>query len=105
MFNRLYCGTLLNAANVSGMTDPRPTTVAPRPAAVEIDGAKLRELRQMAGVTLGEFASTCEISVQYLSQIERGDRRRVSPPVYARICRSLKLTGPRQRRTLLKAAA
>ncbi len=79
--------------------------VAPRPAGVEIDGAKLRELRQMAGVTLSEFASTCEISTQYLSQIERGNRRRVSPPVYARICTSLNLTGPRQRRTLLKAAA
>ncbi|MEW2474653.1 helix-turn-helix transcriptional regulator [Micromonospora gifhornensis] len=87
------------------MIEPRPTAVVPRPAAVEIDGAKLRELRQMAGANLVEFASTCEISVQYLSQIERGDRRRVSPPVYSRICRALKLTGPRQRRTLLKAAA
>ncbi|WP_328339459.1 helix-turn-helix domain-containing protein [Micromonospora sp. NBC_00421] len=77
----------------------------PRPAAVEIDGAKLRELRQLRGETLAEFAASCDISLQYLSQVERGDRPRVSPPVYARICRTLRLTGPRQRRTLLKAAA
>lgn len=77
----------------------------PRPAAVEIDGAKLRELRQLRGETLAKFAASCEISLQYLSQVERGARPRVSPPVYARICQALKLTGPRQRRTLLKAAA
>ncbi|MDM4722791.1 helix-turn-helix transcriptional regulator [Micromonospora sp. WMMA1363] len=77
----------------------------PRPAAIGIDGEKLRELRKLQGKTLGEFAPTCGITLQYLSQIERGDRRRVSPPVYARICAALKLTGPRQRRTLLKDAA
>lgn len=80
-------------------------TVDSRPAGVAIDGAKLRELRQMAGFTLSEFAPTCGITFQYLSQIELGVRRRVSPPVYVRICEALKLTGPRQRRTLLKAAA
>lgn len=77
----------------------------PRPAAVAIDGEKLRELRQLRGETLAEFASTCGITLQYLSQIERGDRPRVSPKVYGRICTVLNLAGPRQRRTLLKAAA
>ncbi|MEU4590082.1 helix-turn-helix domain-containing protein [Micromonospora aurantiaca (nom. illeg.)] len=77
----------------------------PRPAAVEIDGTKLRELRQLRGDSLAQFAATCGISLTYLSQIERGDRPRVSPPVYGRICTALKLAGPRQRRTLLKAAA
>lgn len=78
--------------------------VEPRPAGVEIDGAKLRELRQLRGETLAKFAATCGISTQYLSQVERGDRPRVSPPVYGRICAALKLTGPWQRRTLLKVA-
>jgi len=87
------------------MNEPTPTAIEARPAGVLIDGAKLRELRQMAGFTLSEFAPTCGISVQYLSQIELGVRPRVSPPVYVRICEALKLTGPRQRRTLLKAAA
>ncbi|MBM0277225.1 helix-turn-helix domain-containing protein [Micromonospora tarensis] len=77
----------------------------PKPASVAVDGAKLRELRQLTGCTLAEFASTCAISTAYLSMIERGDRRRVSPRVYARICHGLKLTGQRQRRTLLKVAA
>ncbi|MFI2667883.1 helix-turn-helix domain-containing protein [Micromonospora carbonacea] len=75
------------------------------PAGVEIDGAKLRELRKLQGESLASFASTCGISRPYLSQIETGVRRRVSPPVYKRICLALNLGGPRQRRTLLKAAA
>ncbi|MEU1240084.1 helix-turn-helix transcriptional regulator [Micromonospora parva] len=79
--------------------------IQPQPAAVDIDGAKLRELRKLRGDTLAEFAASCDISLTYLSQIERGDRPRVSPPVYGRICSALRLTGPRQRRTLLKVAA
>ncbi|MFC3504853.1 helix-turn-helix domain-containing protein [Micromonospora krabiensis] len=77
----------------------------PPHAGVEIDGPKLRELRKLQGESVASFASACGISRQYLSQIERGARLRVSPPVYFRICTKLQLTGPRQRRTLLKVAA
>lgn len=73
----------------------------PSPAGVEIDGAKLRELRKMSGETLVSFAPKCDITFQYLSQLERGDRRRVSPPTYARICQALGVG----RRKLLKVAA
>ncbi|WP_030487309.1 helix-turn-helix domain-containing protein [Micromonospora chokoriensis] len=77
----------------------------PAHAGVEIDGPKIRELRKLRGESVTSLASTCGITRQYLSQIERGDRRRVSPPVYAKICNALKLSGDRQRRTLLKVAA
>lgn len=73
-----------------------------RPAGVEIDGAKLRELRQLSGDTLTTFAPKCGISLQYLSQIERGQRPRVSPPAYARICVAL---GVSRTALLLKSAA
>ncbi|MFG2056646.1 helix-turn-helix domain-containing protein [Micromonospora sp. NPDC048930] len=72
-----------------------------RSAGVEIDGAKLRELRQLSGDRLVTFAPKCGISKQYLSQIERGDRPRVSPPTYARICLALGVN----RRTLLRTSA
>ena len=73
-------------------------------AAVEIDGPKIRELRKLQGESITSLASTCGISLNYLSQIERGSRPRVSPPVYARICAALNLTSDRQRRALLKTA-
>lgn len=56
---------------------------------VEINGVRLRKLRKLAGHNLVTFAPLVDITVQYLSQIERGDRRRVSPAVYSRICEAL----------------
>lgn len=76
--------------------------VQPQSANVEIDGAKVREMRKLRGLTLTKLATRCDISFQYLSHIERGVRQRVSPPTYARICDAL---GIRDRRKLLKVAA
>lgn len=76
--------------------------VQPHPANVEIDGAKVREMRKLHGLTLKKMALKCDISFQYLSDIERGRRPFVSPPFYARICDVL---GVRDRRKLLKVAA
>lgn len=78
------------------------TTSAPAPAGVDIDGARVRELRKLLGATVTDFAERCGISFQYLSQIERGDRQRVSAPVFAKICDKL---GVEDRRTLLREAA
>lgn len=58
-------------------------------AGVHIDGDQLRTKRKLAGHALVDFAALAEISFQYLSQIERGDRQSVSPPVFARICDAL----------------
>ncbi len=64
------------------MTNPVVTS------SVEIDGARLRELRKLQGDTLKGFAAKCRISFTFLSQIERGDRN-ATPPVFVRICDAL----------------
>jgi transcriptional regulator with XRE-family HTH domain len=59
---------------------------------VTIDGAKLRRHRQLAGKGVTVLAGLAGISQSYLSQIEAGDRPRVSPEVYARLCDALGVT-------------
>jgi transcriptional regulator with XRE-family HTH domain len=56
------------------------------PAGVAIDGPEVRRWRKRLGWTVTGLAARCHISQQYLSLIERGDRRTVGPPVFARIC-------------------
>jgi len=76
----------------------------PLPSGVAINGSRLRTERQLLGDSLSSFASRVGITFQYLSQIERGDRRRVSPAVFARICDALGYP-PHQRRALLAVDA
>ncbi len=86
-------------ASISGMTAPIVTS------SVEIDGAKLREMRKLKGDTLKGFAAKCGISFTFLSQLERGDRN-ATPPVFARICNALGLAeDDRARMVRSKAAA
>jgi transcriptional regulator with XRE-family HTH domain len=59
------------------------------PSGVLIDGGDVRRRRQLKGDDLVTFAPKAQISVQYLSQIELGQRRTVSPKVFARICDAL----------------
>lgn len=77
--------------------------IQPAPAGVAIDGAKVRELRQLAGHSITAFAPKCGVSFQYVSQIERGDRPRVSPEVFVRICDALGIPAD-QRRSLMRAS-
>jgi transcriptional regulator with XRE-family HTH domain len=58
-------------------------------AAVAVNGADIRRRRKLRGWTVTHLALRCGISQQYLSFIERGDRDRVSPPVFARLCDEL----------------
>ncbi|MET0492890.1 MAG: helix-turn-helix transcriptional regulator [Actinoplanes sp.] len=76
----------------------------PAPTGLEIDGAKLRDLRQLAGFTITGFAPKCGVSLGYLSHIERGVRRTVSPPVFIRICDALGISAE-DRRTMLRPKA
>lgn len=71
-----------------------------RHASPEIDGAALRELRKISGLSVTEAAGKIGIAVAYLSQIERGDRRTVSPATFGRIC---DVMGVKDRKTLLRA--
>lgn len=59
------------------------------PAGVAVNGADIRRRRKLLGWTVTDLAARCDISQQYLSFIERGDRQRVSPPVFARLCDEL----------------
>jgi transcriptional regulator with XRE-family HTH domain len=66
-----------------------PATPAPEAASVAIDGHRVRRLRKLSGETVSTLAARCDITTQYLSLIERGDRLAVSAPVFARICDAL----------------
>lgn len=68
------------------------------PAGVAIDGLEVRRRRKLRGESMSDFAGPCGISDSYLSLIETGQRRTVSPRVYAAICDVL---GVQDRRELL----
>ncbi|MFF4600118.1 helix-turn-helix domain-containing protein [Amycolatopsis sp. NPDC001319] len=72
------------------------------PVGLPIDGTLLRQLRKLGGDDLVQFAPKVEISIGYLSQIERGHKKFVSPALFARICDQL---GVEDRRTLLRKVA
>ena len=52
--------------------DERPRRPEPEPLWREVAGEVLREERHRAGRTLSEVAGEAGISVQYLSEVERG---------------------------------
>jgi len=58
---------------------------------IAIDGAKVRRARQRASLTQSQLAERADIGQSYVSSIEDGSRRRVSPPVYGRLCAALHL--------------
>jgi transcriptional regulator with XRE-family HTH domain len=66
-----------------------PTSYAP--SGVEINGAAVREARKRAGMTLTMLAERVDLTVGYLSQIERGKKPTVSPPAFVRIAGALQL--------------
>lgn len=70
-------------------------------ASPEIDGAKLRRLRKIAGLSVTDAAAKFGISVSYLSAIERGHRPTVAPATYARICDAMDVV---DRSSLLRGA-
>lgn len=78
------------------MTD---TAMAASSAYVEIDAAKLRELRQDSGLTQLDLAAKSSLTGPYISQLETGQRKRVSPPAFVRLCNALNVA-PRDRRIL-----
>lgn len=61
---------------------------------VAIDGDKLTAAREKAGLTQTQLAAEVGISQSYISGIEMGDRPRVSPMVYASLCRVLGVSEP-----------
>lgn len=78
--------------------------MATNSAGVEVAGREVRRRRKLLGQDLVTFAPKAKISVQYLSAIETGTRKRVSPAVFVRICDALGIPQDK-RETLLEVEA
>lgn len=63
----------MRAANVKGYSRPMATTVTAPLLRTEI-GDVLRSLRQSQGRTLREVSSQAQVSLGYLSEVERGQK-------------------------------
>jgi len=79
-----------------GMALPLPSNAAP--AAVEINGFALREIRVRSGVETLSLAEQIGVSRSYITRLELGQRERVSPRIYQALLSALFI---RDRRTLL----
>jgi transcriptional regulator with XRE-family HTH domain len=66
-------------------------TTTKAPAGVAVNGEAVRERRKRLGHTITALAPQAQISIGYLSQIERGDRATVSPPTFQRLAAALGL--------------
>jgi transcriptional regulator with XRE-family HTH domain len=53
------------------------------------DPQAIREHRELTGRTVGQLAEAAQITAAYLSQIENGHRRNVSPPIMGRLANAL----------------
>jgi transcriptional regulator with XRE-family HTH domain len=62
-----------------------------RPESIPVDRAKLTEARRKLGLTQVELADLAGISQSYLSALELGERPRVRPARYRRLCDALGL--------------
>jgi transcriptional regulator with XRE-family HTH domain len=65
----------------------------PRPLLRTMLGASLRRARRAQGRTLADVARSAKVSMQYLSELERG-RKEASSEVLAAICGALRIDLP-----------
>ncbi len=72
------------------MADLRRTERRPGPLLRTVVGEVLRRRRQEQGRTLAEVAHDANVSVQYLSEVERG-RKEPSSAILAAVCDSLRI--------------
>lgn len=84
------------------MTSSAPPHSAVEPAGVAVDGTAIRQKRKLAGLNMSDLADKAGISGAYISHIERGRRKTISPRVFAAICDAL---GVENRRELMTSAA
>lgn len=77
------------------MSPPQTTETPRRGTLVGINGYALRELRKLAGITTAQLVTEVSnadgkgFDRTYLSRIENGQRRHLSPALFARIVRAL----------------
>jgi transcriptional regulator with XRE-family HTH domain len=70
-----------------------------QPKTFEVDGDAIREERMQAGLTQTELARRVGISPRYVSHLENGTRRHMTPEPYIALRTALHATDERLRRT------
>lgn len=68
---------------------------------MEVHGYALREIREAKGRKVADLAESLDVDRSYITHIENGSKRRVSPEFYAALCAQLLI---RDRRALLASA-
>lgn len=79
--------------------------MATEPPGVEVAGSELRRLRKLSGDNLEAFATKVGVSLQYVSQIELGVRKSVSPRVFVSICDTLGIPPEHRSQLVVEKAA
>lgn len=75
------------------MTEPAPRRR--RGTAIPINGPALREIRLRTGLGIVDLASTVNVTEAYISKIECGHSRHVSPLVFSKLNIALQITDQR----------
>lgn len=65
-----------------------PPTTSP---AIEVNGYAIRVIRVLTGIDIKDLAEAIEVDRSYITRIEIGSSSRVSPQVFAGLCRALSL--------------
>lgn len=66
---------------------PRHTPARTR--AVEVHGPALRVIREARGRKVADLAEKLDVDRSYITHLENGSKRRVSPEFYAQLCAEL----------------
>ncbi|MFJ9037407.1 helix-turn-helix domain-containing protein [Streptomyces sp. NPDC102406] len=71
-----------------------------QPLTFEVNADAIREERMQAGMSRGRLAELAKVTERYVGHLERGTRRRMQPPTFARLRDALgttdeRLTSPR----------
>jgi transcriptional regulator with XRE-family HTH domain len=56
---------------------------------VEVHGYALREIRELRGRKVADLAAALDVDRSYITHIENGSKRRVSPEFYNALCSEL----------------
>lgn len=62
---------------------------------IEVHGFALREIRELRGRTVADLAQALGVDRSYITHLEVGSKRRVSPALYHALCAELFVRDPR----------
>jgi len=90
---------------VTNILDMVSHTPADRPSVrgVEVHGPALRVIREARGRRVSELAEKLNVDRSYITHLENGSKRRVSPEFYAQLCAELLIEDQRALLAVLPA--